>query len=239
MKSAACSSLARRWLRQGGIVLFIICGISFDGLGHRAKANAVAFNYARSDISAEHLSKFKGPGVFENVNICDFTKGINGRLPSFKSRLDLGCYDHLHILDIRQLTTGRQNCLQDSLVPSWVSGEFGMRERKIFKRAAHSEFISRSLTEVYNIDMNGRRVWPIQIANESFFDKDIRAQLPFGGVLSASYEIASSQPQGEGKKNQETVGNFHSVPKDRPSPVFGDLVSAVIGLLIASACYRR
>src|SRR5262249_54543339 len=71
---------------------------------------------------------------------------------------------------------------------------------------------------------------------ESFVE-DERPQLPFGGLTSSLYKIASGPPESEGKKDKQSVGDFELSPQDAPK--FGRVLLAMLCVAISSTIYSR
>jgi hypothetical protein len=68
---------------------------------------------------------------------------------------------------------------------------------------------------------------------------DISPQLHLGGGSGLFHQVSSSPPQREGEQHKQSISNLQLPVQNGKGPVLGSLLTAMIGLVIASACYRR
>lgn len=121
----------------------------------------------------------------------------------------------------------------------------GTIEQRAFSRTNYIpgfEMCSGNLPEVFNFYVNHQfgkrgiaRIW-MDVDEPNPFHHDIGSQLPFGSVLSASYETSSGAKQKQsgyekksGEDYEKRISDFHPVTSYRP--VLGSLVAVLLCIL--------
>jgi hypothetical protein len=114
-----------------------------------------------------------------------------------------------------------------------------------YRLAPIFEVICRSLSEIL---VGNANVWLplfVRIKNSDVLKSHICPELPFGGFVRASYQIASGQPErkgGEekqgGESGNKSIGNLKRIPVER-RPELGSFLFAVLclGLAFTAAAF--
>lgn len=113
----------------------------------------------------------------------------------------------------------------------------GERVREDIHISSDTNSVGWSLPDVFDDKNSHGPSTRNEISQADWLNRDVSPQLPFGGFGGPVHESSSGPPQCECKKYEESIGNFHAPSEERP--VFGSLLAAMGGLIVASACYRR